>query len=211
MTDLAFDCQKRQKVGKEETKKIRNMGKVPAIIFGGKEEPVSISLDYKEFFPVLRKIAFKTTVYTLMVEGVKHEVLIKDVQFDVVSGKLQHVDFLRIEENTMIKINVPIVLQNQEKSRGIKLGGIINLVANSIEIKCKPADIIHKLVIDLTELNINDAVKINDLHLPSSAEVDYPENFTVLNIAPPNTKDSNDYGTQDGSDTSTPSSDTSKA
>ncbi len=196
MTKLAFDCQKRQKSGKEDAKRIRNMGMVPAIIFGGKKEPVAVSLDYKAFFPVLRKIAFKTTVYTLNVEGVEHDVLIKDVQFDVVSGKLQHVDFLRIEENTMVKINVPIVLQNQDKSRGIKLGGIINLVTNNIEIKCKPADIINKLVIDLAELNIHDAVKISDLNLPSSAEVDYHDNFTVLNIAPPNTKDSSD-GTSD--------------
>ncbi len=209
MTNLAFDCQKRQKSGKEEAKKIRDMGRVPAIVFGGKKEPVAVSLDYKAFFPVLRKIAFKTTVYTLNVEGSQHDVLIKDVQFDVVTGKLQHVDFLRIEENTMIKINVPVVLQNQEKSRGIKLGGIINLVTSHIEIKCKPADIINKLVIDLTELNINDAVKISDLHLPSSAEFDYPDNFTVLNIAPPNTKDAGD-GNQSGAGADSQSTEGSK-
>ncbi|MEP9373934.1 50S ribosomal protein L25/general stress protein Ctc [Mesorhizobium sp. KR1-2] len=176
----------RERVGKGSAREIRRNGKIPAVIYGDKQPPLAITVSYKEIFYKIHGGGFMTTVATIDVDGQKIQVLPKDYQLDPVRDFPMHVDFLRVGKNTEVNVNVPVHFINEEKSPGIKRGGVLNIVRHEIELHCAANSIPEFIEIDLTGLDINDSVHISAVKLPKGAKpVITDRDFTIATVAAP--------------------------
>src|SRR5882672_7279174 len=127
-----------ERATKGTARAIRRTGRVPGVIYGDKQPPISIAMDDKVLARQLERPGFLTHLFDLEIGGKKHRVLPRDVQFDPVSDRPLHIDFLRVSASTMVRVGVPVVFLNPEKSPGIKRGGTLNIVHHEIEVTCSP-------------------------------------------------------------------------
>ena len=176
----------RERVGKGSSRELRRKGLIPAVIYGDKQEPVAISLPSKEVTLKIHSGGFMTTVATIDVGGKKISVLPKDYQLDPVRDFTVHVDFLRVGANTQVNVEVPVHFVNEEKSPGIKVGGVLNIVRHEVELHC-PADAIPEfLTADLSGLKIGDGIHISHIKLPQGVTpVIGDRDFTIATIVAP--------------------------
>jgi large subunit ribosomal protein L25 len=171
--------------GKGSARAIRRNGRVPAVIYGDKQAPVSISLDYKEIYYKIHGGGFLHTVATIDVEGTKYRVLPKDYQLDPVRDFPTHVDFLRVSANSLIKVEIPVHFINQETSVGLKRGGILNIVRHEVEFMC-PVDAIPDFIeVDLAKVDIGNSVHISAVKLPAGLKPTIDRDFTIATIVSP--------------------------
>ncbi|NGN41349.1 50S ribosomal protein L25/general stress protein Ctc [Mesorhizobium sp. CGMCC 1.15528] len=176
----------REQVGKGSARAVRRNGKVPAVIYGDKQPPLAIALSYKDIYYKIHGGGFKTTIATIDLDGKKIQVLPKDYQLDPVRDFPMHVDFLRVGKNTEVNVNVPVHFTNEEKSPGIKRGGVLNIVRHDVEFHC-PANAIPEFIeVDLTGLDIGDSVHISAIKLPKDVKpVISDRDFTIATVAAP--------------------------
>ena len=174
----------RDGVGKGASRAVRRQGKVPAVIYGDKQPPISIALPAKEITRRLHAGGFLTHIATIDVGGEKHRVIPKDYQLDPVRDQLMHVDFLRVAEGARLTLDVPVHFINEGASPGIKRGGALNVVRHAIELYV-PADAIpEEIVVDLTGLDIGDSVHISAVSLPEGVSPTITDrDFTIATIA----------------------------
>lgn len=175
----------RDRAGKGAARAVRREGRVPAVIYGNKQEPVMISLEPRDLNKELHKGGFYARLFDVTVGGKKHRVLARDVQFHPVTDRPEHVDFLRISADSTIRVNVPVHFVNQEKSPGIKKGGLLNIVLHTVELEVAAADIPDHLTVDLSKYDINASIHISMIEIPKSAKLLHAEtDFTVATIVP---------------------------
>jgi len=176
----------REQVGKGSAREVRRNGKVPAVIYGAKQPPLAIALSYKEIYYKIHGGGFLTTIATIDVDGKKIQVLPKDFQLDPIRDFPMHVDFLRVSKHTEVNVNVPVRFLNEEKSPGIKRGGVLNIVRHEVEFRC-PADAIPDAIeIDLTGTDIGDSIHISAVKLPEDLKpIITDRDFTIATIAAP--------------------------
>ena len=176
----------RNRVGKGAARASRREGKIPAVIYGNKQPPLAIELDHKTIFMKLHGGGFLTTVATIDVNGEKINVIPRDYALDPVTDQPIHVDFLRVAAGSTLHVQIPVQFINEEKSPGLKRGGVLNVVRHDIEATV-PADAIpDHIVVDLTGLDINDAVHISAVKLPAGVKPVITErDFTIATIAAP--------------------------
>lgn len=176
-------------VGRENkgtARAIRREGFVPAVIYGDKKDPLTIAIEGRVLARHLERPGFLTHVFDLDVNGQKHRVLPRDVQFDPVTDRPLHVDFLRVSASTRVRVDVPVVFINQDKSPGIKRGGTLNIVHHTIEVSCSPDGIPEKFEISLEGLQINEAVHADAIQLPKDVKlITHETGFTIATIAVP--------------------------
>jgi large subunit ribosomal protein L25 len=158
---------------------------VPGVIYGGKQQPQLISLDPAEFSHALHKVGFFATLFDLKLDGARHRVLPRDVQFDPVTDKPIHVDFLRVTAESKVTVQVPVVFINEVKSPGLKRGGVLNVVRHEIELRCAVDAIPRSVVVDLDGLNIGDSIHISRVKLPEGVKPTIERDFTVASVAAP--------------------------
>jgi large subunit ribosomal protein L25 len=176
----------RDKVGKGAARAVRRSGQVPAVIYGGKQDPVSISLNDREIYYKIHGGGFFTTVAILTVGSDKVRVIPRDYQLDPVSDRPVHVDFLRVSEGQRITVEVPVQFLNESTAPGIKRGGVLNVVRHRIEVTCPVDAIPEKIVADLAGLDINDSLHISHVPLPEGVKPTITDrDFTVATIAAP--------------------------
>jgi large subunit ribosomal protein L25 len=176
----------RERVGKGAARALRLEGRVPAVIYGDKKPPLAISLPYKEADKRLRAGGFLTTVATISVGGEKIRVIPKDFHLHVVKDTLTHVDFLRISDETIVTVFVPVHAVNQEASVGLKRGGALSIVHHEIELQVRADSIPEAIEIDVTALNIGDSVHIEGVKFAAGIKpVIHEKNYTVLSITAP--------------------------
>lgn len=181
-----LEAEARETVGKGSARQVRRNGRVPAVIYGGKQDPISISLPYKELFMKIHAGGFMTTIATVKVGGKSYQVLPKDYQLDPVKDFPMHVDFLRVTKSTVVTVNVPVHFLNEEKSPGIKRGGVLNVVRYEIEVHCAANAIPDAFEFDLTGLEIGDSIHISAIEMPKGVEPTITDrDFTVATIASP--------------------------
>jgi len=176
----------RAQVGKGSARELRRNGFIPAVIYGDKQDPISIVLSRNEVTKKIHAGGFLTTLATIEVDGTKHSVLPKDFQLDPVRDFLMHVDFLRVSKNTQVTVEVPVHFENEESSPGIKRGGVLNIVRHTVECHC-PADAIpDAITVDLTGLEIGDGIHISHVTLPEGVHPTITDrDFTIATIAAP--------------------------
>ncbi len=176
----------RTKSTKSVVTNIRKSGHVPAVIYGDKQAPVLIAMENKLLVRQLETAGFMTRLFDVDVGGKKFRVLPRDVQFDPVSGRALHLDFLRVSAHTRVRVSVPVAFLNAEKSPGIKRGGTLNIVHHEIEILCAPDKIPARFEVSLEGLQINDAIHLSAISLPKDIKLTtHEKDFTIATIAVP--------------------------
>ncbi len=175
----------RERVGKGSSRELRRNGLIPAVIYGDKQAPISISISTNEVTKRVQSGGFMTTVATINVDGKKYKVLPKDYQRDPVRDFMVHVDFLRISGNSQVTVEIPVHFINEDKS-DIKQGGVLNIVRHTIEAHVPANDIPDAITVDLDGLKIGDSVHISQVTLPKNvAPVITDRDFTIATIVPP--------------------------
>ena len=174
----------RDRVGKGSARLVRRNGKIPAVIYGDKQPPLPIAVDYKELYYKIHGGGFMTTIATIDVDGKKVQVLPKDYQLDPVRDVPLHVDFLRVGKDTIVTVNVPVHFVNEEKSPGIKRGGVLNVVRHEVEFTVPANAIPEFITVDLAGLEIGASVHISHIKLPEGVKpVIQDRDFTVATVA----------------------------
>ena len=183
---LTLSAEARDRAGKGASRALRNQGRVPAVVYGEKQEPLAIHVADRALVKVLNTGHFMNSVVMIDVGGSQTRTLPKDVQFHPVTDRPMHVDFLRIAEHATVTVHVPIHFINEEASPGIKRGGVLNAVRHDLELVCDAAEIPEEVVIDLTGLDIGDSLHISQVKLPEgTASAITDEDFTVATIVAP--------------------------
>ena len=174
----------RERVGKGSAREVRRNGKVPAVIYGEKQPPLAIALPYKDVYYKIHGGGFLTTLATIDVDGQKIEVLPKDYQLDPVRDFPVHVDFLRVGKDTEVTVEVPVHFVNEDKSPGIKRGGVLNIVRHEIEFRCRANAIPESITVDLEGTDIGDSIHISAIKLPEGVRpVIADRDFTIATVA----------------------------
>ena len=174
----------REGVGKGSARLVRRNGKIPAVIYGDKQPPLPITVDYKELYYKIHGGGFMTTIATIDVDGKKVQVLPKDYQLDPVRDVPLHVDFLRVGKDTIVTVNIPVHFENEEKSPGIKRGGVLNVVRHEVEFTVPANAIPEFITVDLAGLEIGASVHISHIKLPDGVKpVIQDRDFTVATVA----------------------------
>lgn len=176
----------RERAGKGAARQSRRDGFVPGVIYGAKQDPLLINIAPNVLMKELRNPGFYTRVYDLKVGDRSEHVLPRDVQFDPVSDKPLHVDFLRVSDSATIHVMVPVHFFNDEEAPGIKRGGVLNVVRHEIGFVCRVDAIPHSLEVDLSGREIGDTIHISEIPLPAGATLEITDrDFTVATIAAP--------------------------
>ncbi len=181
-----FAAQRRERAGKGPARAARRAGRVPGVIYGSKKDPSMVTVDPRELDRELKTGAFLATIYDVQIDQDKERVLPRDVQFDPVTDRPIHVDFLRVSSTTSVTVQVPVTFLNEDRSPGLKRGGLLNVVRHEIEMTCRADAIPSGIDIDLTGLDIGDSVHISMISLPDGvAPTITDRDFTVATIAAP--------------------------
>ena len=161
-------------------------GMVPGIIYGKSSEPTKIALEDKILKKLMNTGSFYSTIIDIDINGKVEKILPKQLQYHPISDKLIHFDFLRVQENTKVNVEIPIEFLNQEKCPGLKKGGVLNIVRRLIELSCNANNIPSKLEFDLIESEIGDAVKISNINLPDGVTPTISDrDFVIATLVPP--------------------------
>ena len=183
---LTLSAEARERAGKGASRALRNQGRVPAVVYGEKQEALPIHIEEKALVKVLNTGHFMNTVVMIDVGGSTTRTLPKDVQFHPVSDRPIHVDFLRIAEHATVTVAVPIRFANEDDSPGLKRGGVLNAVRHDLELVCDAAEIPDEVVIDLTGLDIGDSLHISQVTLPQGTQSAITDrDFTIATIVAP--------------------------
>ena len=176
----------RENKTKGELNAIRNNGNVPAIIYGGKDKNEKISISKKLLKALIDKENFLSNIVTLNVDGKSQNVLPREVKYHIISDEPTHVDFLRVLPGVKIKIEVPVNFINQEKSPGLKRGGVLNIVRRKVELKCPSEKIPENLTIDLDGVDIGESFKISSIKLDTEVTPTIQgRDFVIATLAAP--------------------------
>ena len=176
----------RSGTGKGAARSVRRENRVPGVIYGGGEAAQTISLDYKTLNQLIYAGHFLTTIFDIDVEGKVERVIPRDYQLDVVRDTPLHVDFLRLKPGSSLRVDVPIHVVGSETSPGIKLGGSLNVVRHTIEMRVPADNIPEAITIDIGSAGINDSIHISAVALPEGCKpIIADRDFTIVTIAPP--------------------------
>ncbi|AEF03762.1 50S ribosomal protein L25 [Alteromonas sp. KS69] len=164
---FTLDATVRTDLGKGASRRLRREDKLPGIIYGGEEAPVSITLDHNKVNNAADFEAFYSHVLTLNVDGKAVEVLVKDMQRHAFKPRILHVDFQRVIAGQELHTNVPLHFINEDKSAAIKAGGIAEHHVNEIEITCLPKDLPEFIEVDIANVEMDSTLHLSDLTLPA--------------------------------------------
>jgi len=183
---LTLPAEARDRAGKGASRALRREGRVPAVVYGEKQEPLSIHVEEKLLSKMLSTGHFMNTVVMVDFQGKPQRTLPKAVDFHPVTSRPIHVDFLRISEHTKVHVGVPMRFDDEEESPGLKKGGVLNVVVHELEIVCDAASIPNEIHVSLEGLGIGDSVHISEVKLPDGVEpANKDEDFTVATIVAP--------------------------
>ncbi len=183
---LTLPAEARDRAGKGASRALRRDGRVPAVVYGEKKEPLSIHVEEKLLNKMLSSGHFMNSVVMIDFKGKAHRTLPKAVDFHPVTSRPIHVDFLRIGEHTKVHVAVPMRFDNEDASPGLKRGGVLNVVVHELEIVCDAAHIPAEIHISLEGLEIGDSIHIGQVKLPDGVTpANTEEDFTVATIVAP--------------------------
>ena len=181
---ISLGAETRDRAGKGAARAVRRQGRVPAIVYGDNREPALISLDPRELGRAVARPGFLATLVDISVDGTTHRTLPRYVQFDPVSDKPIHADFMRVGAGANVTVTVPVAFINHDRSPGLRRGGILNIVRHGIEVVCSVDNIPDRLVVDLDGLDIGDSIHSTAIAMPAGARpVIQDRDFTIASIA----------------------------
>jgi large subunit ribosomal protein L25 len=183
---LTLAAEARERAGKGASRALRREGRVPAVVYGGKEEPLGIHVEERLLRRMLDTGHFTNSIVMIDVGGKTVRTLPKDVHFHPVSDRPLHVDFLRLARDATVEVAVPVLFVNEEASPGLKRGGVLNIVRHELELVCDADKIPDDIRIDVTGLDVGDSIHISNVTLPAgSASAITDRDFTIATIVAP--------------------------
>ena len=183
---LTLPAEARERAGKGASRALRREGRVPAVIYGGKEEPTMIHVEAKELVHQLGTGHFMNSIVEISLGGKTIKTLPKDVSLHPVTDRPEHVDFLRLAKGAKVEVNVPVVFANEEKSPGLKKGGVLNVVRHELDLICDADQIPSEIVIDVTGKDVGDSIHISEVALPAGSESAITDrDFTIATLVAP--------------------------
>ncbi|MGQ3673623.1 50S ribosomal protein L25/general stress protein Ctc [Xanthobacter sp. TB0136] len=175
----------RPRAGKGAARAERRAGRVPAVIYGDKQEPVTISLEYIALNKAIYSGHFLSTLFEIDVEGTPHRVIPRDYQLDPVRDIPLHVDFLRVAKGATITLELPVHFRNEEASPAIKAGGVLNIIAHTLEVECPSDAIPDGIEVDLTGADFDTIFHLDNIKLPKGVVWTGRGEDTLASIVPP--------------------------
>jgi len=183
---LTLPAEARERAGKGASRALRREGRVPAVIYGGKEEPKPIHVEEKLLRQQLGTGHFMNSIVMVEIDGKPTRTIPKDVAVHPVTDRPLHVDFLRLAKDAKIDVAVPVVFVNEEASPGLKKGGVLNVVRHELELTCDADRIPGEIAIDVTGLEVGDSIHISSVSLPDGSESAISDrDFTIATIVAP--------------------------
>lgn len=193
---LTLTAETRERGGKGASRDLRRNGRVPAVVYGGNEDPLMIHVEEKLLMKQLMTGHFMNSVVMIDVGGKTIRTLPKDVAFHPVKDRPIHADFLRISKDAKVQVAVPVSFANEEASPGLKRGGVLNIVRHELELVCDADKIPDDITIDVTGFDVGDSIHISHLTLPKGAESAITDrDFTIATIVAPSALKSSDGDT----------------
>lgn len=180
---VEFTATARTDAGKGSARALRREGKVPAILYSNGKGNQSFAMSEKDLTLAYKKGAFLSKLVTISVDGKSVYAVPKDLQFHPVTDRIEHADFLQVDEKSTVKVKVQVKVLGAEKSMGIKRGGTLNIVRHEIELFCKPDSIPNRVEVDITTANIGDSIHISAIKLPEGTSPVIQRDFTLVTIA----------------------------
>ncbi len=183
---LTLPAEARDRVGKGASRSLRREGRVPAVVYGGNQAPLSVHVEEKELRRQLGTGHFFNSIVEIEVDGVTVRTLPKEVAFHPVNDRPLHADFLRLSADSKVHVEVPVVFVNEAASPGLKKGGVLNIVRHELELVCEPNNIPDEISIDVTGLDIGASIHISHVTLPAGvASAITDRDFTIATIVAP--------------------------
>jgi large subunit ribosomal protein L25 len=177
---------KRESTTSGSNNKLRAEGLIPAILYGGKDSNLNISIEKKEVKNIINSDTFLTKVLELDIDGKKEKVIPRDVSFHVVSEEPIHIDFMRIVSGKKIILEIPVKFINHPESPGLKRGGVLNIVRRKVELKCPAENIPDDIIVDLTGTDIGTSIKISAIKLADNIVPTISDrDFVIATVAAP--------------------------
>ncbi len=198
MSDFILNATKRSDIGKGASRRLRREANmIPAVVYGGKEEAQSLTLNHNQVVRLLEEEAFYSSIITLDVEGTTEEVLLKDIQRHPFKPKVLHMDLKRVVRGQEMHANAPLHFINEENAPGVKEGGVVSHQVTSVEIICMPRNLPEYIEVDMGSVEMGGVVHLSDLTMPEGVrlaafEQNQDNDASVANIVPPTVSASSD-------------------
>lgn len=172
MSEYIFNAELRSDMGKGASRRLRREADmIPAIVYGGKEEPKSISLNHNQIINMLDEEAVYSSIIKLDIAGEVEEVVIKDIQRHPYKPKVLHMDLKRIVRGEIMNATVPLHFLNEKSAPGVKAGGVMSHQITSVEVACRPRNLPEYIEVDLGGLDLGETIHLSDLVLPEGVEL----------------------------------------
>ncbi len=193
---LTLSAETRDRAGKGASRELRRQNRVPAVIYGNKQEPELIHVEEKALVKLLMTGHFSNSVVEIELGGKKQITIPKDVAFHPVSDRPTHVDFLRIVKGAKVNVEVPVIFVNEDASPGLKRGGVLNIVRHELELICENDKIPDNIQIDVAGFDVGDSIHISHVKLPKGSQSKITDrDFTIATIVAPSALKSSDGDT----------------
>ena len=184
--NTSIDATLRSRVGKGSARAARRAGRIPAVIYGDKQAPLSIEMEERVIRRVIHEPGIFGRLLDIKVDGKTTTVLTRDIQMHPVTDEPMHMDMLRVGQSSTVAVGVPVEFINHEKSPGLKIGGVLNVVRHEVELNCPAGNIPEKITVDLDGIKIGDSIHISAIPLPDGAEPTITDrDFTVATLQSP--------------------------
>ncbi|PYS95219.1 MAG: 50S ribosomal protein L25 [Acidobacteria bacterium] len=186
MKERVVEVRSREALGKNEARRLRRQGLIPAIVYGDKKEPRAVAVDPRSILEIIHSESGANTIFQLNLTGqeARRHVMIKEYQVDPVKGSLLHADFVRIQMDAVIEVEVPVHVSGE--AAGVKLdGGILEHVVREVRVSCLPGDIPEHITIDVTALKIGDGLRVSDIPKSDRYRILTDPEQTLVVVSPP--------------------------
>jgi large subunit ribosomal protein L25 len=186
LEQINLEAQVRKTTGNGPARTLRRAGRIPAILYGPKTDPVMLSIDSKEFEKILRTSTIGSVLLKLQIKNGQtgsRSAMVKELQTHPVTGQFLHIDFYEVDLTRKINAMIPVTVTG--KSQGVEDGGILQIVRREIEVFCLPTAIPESIEVDISELEIGGSIHVNEITLPSDVELPEDVDFTVITILAP--------------------------
>ena len=186
METIEIKAEARSQAGKGSARAARRAGLVPAVIYGNKENAISVTLNANEWRKLMHKPGIFSQLMNIEVNNEKIFVLPRDIQQHPVSEEAEHIDFLRVTKSATVAVGITVEFLNEDKCPGLKQGGVLNIVRSQVDLNCPAISIPEKLIVDLEGLNVGHTIHISSIELPEGCTPTITDrDFTVATVAAP--------------------------
>lgn len=186
MEQINLSARLRKVTGNSPARSLRREGRIPAVLYGPKTEPILLSIDSKEFEQITKKSTIGSVLLNLQIQNgdtQNRPAMVKELQTHPVTQRFLHVDFYEIDMQRKIRVMVPVVVRG--KARGVEEGGMLQIVSREIEVLCLPTEIPEAFEVDVTHLDIGDAIHLEDIQAVGNVEISGDADVTVVSVLAP--------------------------